>query len=250
VVLRAGKQSALARRKGDHVWLLRQNHEAFDLRPRNIEQRLALDLLLDPSVSVVALDGPAGTGKTLLAIAAGLEQVWNHPSTRRYERIAIYRPIVAVGRQEVGYLPGTLEEKLDPWMGAIHDAVVAMTDGRRKGAADEIIAQITAEGRLSMESVTHLRGRSLHGALILLDEAQNLEPSLAKTVLTRAAEGTKVVFTGDTSQIDAPFLSAHNNAMSVLTAALGGGRGGSLFGHIRLSQGERSPLATLAANLL
>jgi PhoH-like ATPase len=133
---------------------------------------------------------------------------------------------------------------------AIHDAVVAMTDGRRKGAADEIIAQITAEGRLSMESVTHLRGRSLHGAWILLDEAQNLEPSMAKTVLTRAAEGTKVVFTGDTSQIDAPFLSAHNNAMSVLTAALGGGRGGSLFGHIRLSQGERSPLATLAASLL
>ncbi len=249
-VLRAGQQSALTRRRGDHLWLLRQNQEAFDLKPRNIEQRLALDLLLDPAVSVVALDGAAGTGKTLLAIAAGLEQVWNHPATRRYERMAIYRPLVAVGRQEVGYLPGTLEEKLDPWMGAIHDAVVAMSDGRRKGAADETITQITAEGRLSMESVTHLRGRSLHGAWILLDEAQNLEPSLAKTVLTRAAEGTKVVFTGDTSQIDAPFLSAHNNAMSVLIAALGGGRGGSLFGHIRLSQGERSPLATLAAALL
>ena len=249
-VLRAGKQSALARRRGDQLHLLRQNQDAFDLKPRNIEQRLALDLLLDPAVSVVALDGPAGTGKTLLAIAAGLEQVWNHPSTRRYERMAIYRPLVAVGRQEVGYLPGTLEEKLDPWMGAIHDAVVAMSDGRRKGAADEIITQITAEGRLTMESVTHLRGRSLHGQWILLDEAQNLEPSLAKTVLTRTAEGTKVVFTGDTSQIDAPFLSAHNNAMSVLTAALGRGRGGSLFGHIRLSQGERSPLATLAAALL
>ncbi len=249
-VLRAGKQSALARRRGDQLHLLRQNQDAFDLKPRNIEQRLALDLLLDPAVSVVALDGPAGTGKTLLAIAAGLEQVWNHPSTRRYERMAIYRPLVAVGRQEVGYLPGTLEEKLDPWMGAIGDAVVAMSDGRRKGAADEIITQITAEGRLTMESVTHLRGRSLHGQWILLDEAQNLEPSLAKTVLTRAAEGTKVVFTGDTSQIDAPFLSAHNNAMSVLTAALGRGRGGSLFGHIRLSQGERSPLATLAAALL
>jgi PhoH-like ATPase len=249
-VLRAGKQSALARRKGAYLCLLRQDQEAFDLKPRNVEQRLALDLLLDPTVSVVALDGPAGTGKTLLAIAAGLEQVWNHPTNRRYERMAIYRPLVAVGRQEVGYLPGTLDEKLDPWMGAIHDAVVAMSDGRRKGAADETITQITAEGRLTMESVTHLRGRSLHGAWILLDEAQNLEPSLAKTVLTRAAEGTKVVFTGDTSQIDAPFLSAHNNAMSVLTAAMGGGRGGSLFGHIRLSQGERSPLATLAAALL
>ncbi|HEX2118181.1 MAG TPA: PhoH family protein [Acidimicrobiales bacterium] len=249
-VLRAGKQSALARRRGDQLCLLRPNQEAFDLKPRNTEQRMALDLLLDPAVSVVALDGPAGTGKTLLAIAAGLEQVWNHPATRRYERMAIYRPLVAVGRQELGYLPGTLEEKVDPWMGAIHDAVVAMSDGRRKGAADETIIQITAEGRLTMESVTHLRGRSLHGAWVLLDEAQNLEPSLAKTVLTRAAEGTKVVFTGDTSQIDAPFLSAHNNAMSVLTAALGRGRGGSPFGHIRLSHGERSPLATLAANLL
>ncbi len=208
------------------------------------------ELLLDPEVAVVALDGPAGTGKTLLAIAAGLEQVWNNPSNRRYERLAIYRPVVAVGRQELGYLPGTREEKLDPWMGAIHDAVVAMSDGRRKGVADETITQITSEGRLTMDSVAYLRGRSLHSTWVLLDEAQNLEPSLAKTVLTRAAEGTKVVFTGDTSQIDAPFLSAHNNAMSVLTAALGGGRGGRLFGHIRLTQGERSPLATMAAALL
>ncbi|MGH9154074.1 MAG: PhoH family protein [Acidimicrobiales bacterium] len=249
-VLRAGQQSALTRRKGDHLWLLRQGQEAFDLKPRNIEQRLALDLLMDPDVSVVALDGPAGTGKTLLAIAAGLEQVWNHPSTRRYERLAVFRPVVAVGRQGVGYLPGTLEEKLDPWMGAIHDAVVAMSEGRRKTAADETLAQVTAEGRLTMESVTYLRGRSLHGTWVLLDEAQNLEPSLAKTVLTRAAEGTKVVFTGDTSQIDAPFLSSENNAMAVLTAALGGGRGGHHFGHIRLTQGERSPVATMAAALL
>lgn len=249
-VLRAGQQSALTRRTGTRLRLLRQHQEAFDVKPRNVEQRLALDLLLDPEVSVVALDGPAGTGKTLLAIAAGLEQVWNHPATRRYERMAIYRPMVPVGRQELGFLPGTIEEKLDPWMGAIHDAVVAMSDGRRKSAADETIAQVTAEGRLSMDSVTHLRGRSLHATWVLIDEAQNLEPSLAKTVLTRAAEGTKVVFTGDTSQIDAPFLSAHNNAMSVLTAALGGGRGGGLFGHVRLAQGERSAVATMAAELL
>jgi len=249
-VIKAGQQSALARRKGDAVHLLRNNLEAFDLRPRNIEQRLALDLLLDPDVSVVALDGPAGTGKTLLAIAAGLEQVWNHPGSRRYERMSIYRPIVAVGRQDLGFLPGTMEEKLDPWMGAIHDAVVALSDGRRTDAADETLALITGEGRLTMESVTYLRGRSLHASWVLLDESQNLEPSLAKTLLTRAAEGTKVVFTGDTSQIDAPFLSAHNNAMAVLTAAFGGGRGGGLFGHIRLTQGERSPLATMAADLL
>ena len=249
-VLRAGQQSALTRCDGSRLRLLRPNLEAFDLKPRNIEQRFALDLLLDPEVAVVALDGPAGTGKTLLAIAAGLEQVWNNPAQRVYERLAIYRPVVAVGRQELGYLPGTREEKLDPWMGAIHDAVVAMSDGRRKGVADETITQITSEGRLTMDSVAYLRGRSLHSTWVLLDEAQNLEPSLAKTVLTRAAEGTKVVFTGDTSQIDAPFLSSHNNAMSVLTAALGGGRGGRLFGHIRLTQGERSPLATMAAALL
>lgn len=249
-VLRCGQQSAVVRRRDDHLWILRSNLEAFELKPRNVEQRLALDLLLDPAVSAVALDGPAGTGKTLLAIAAGLEQVWNHPASRRYERMAIYRPVVAVGHQDLGYLPGTLDEKLDPWMGAIHDAVVAMSEGRRKGAADQTINQITAEGRLTMESVAHLRGRSLHGSWVLLDEAQNLEPSVAKTVLTRAAEGTKVIFTGDTSQIDAPFLSAHNNAMSVLVAAFGGGRGGSLFGHVRLSQGERSPLATMAAALL
>jgi PhoH-like ATPase len=230
--------------------LLRPNQEAFDLKPRNIEQRLALDLLLDPDVAVVALDGPAGTGKTLLAVAAGLEQVWNHAANRRYERLAIYRPVVPVGHQDLGFLPGTKEEKLDPWMGAIHDAVVAMSDGRRKGAADETIAHITAEGRLTMDSVAYLRGRSLHSTFVLVDEAQNLEPALAKTVLTRAAEGTKVVFTGDTSQIDAPFLSAHNNAMSVLIAALGGGRGGRLFGHICLTHGERSPLATIAARLL
>lgn len=249
-VMRAGRQSALARCRGERLWLLRHTPEAFDLKPRNIEQRLALDLLLDPEVAVVALDGPAGTGKTLLAMAAGLEQVWNHAASRRYERLAIYRPVVSVGRQELGYLPGTKDEKLDPWMGAIHDAVVAMSDGRRKGAADETLTQITAEGRLTMDSVAYLRGRSLHATWVVLDEAQNLEPSVAKTVLTRAAEGTKVVFTGDTSQIDAPFLSAHNNAMSVLTAALGGGRGGPLFGHIRLAQGERSPLATMAASLL
>src|SRR5581483_5160074 len=157
-VLRAGQQSALARRKADALHLLRHNLDAFDLRPRNIEQRLALDLLLDPDVSVVALDVTEGTGKTLLAVAAGLEDVWNDPTQRGYEKMAIYRPIVAVGRQELGFLPGTMDEKLDPWMGAIHDAVVALSDGRRKDAADETLAHVTADGRLTMESVTYLRG--------------------------------------------------------------------------------------------
>ena len=129
LVLLSERGSGLGRVAPDKsVRLVRGDRDAFGVHGRSAEQRVAIDLLLDPEVAVVALDGPAGTGKTLLAIAAGLEQVWNHPPTRRYERLAIYRPVVAVGRQDMGFLPGTLEEKLDPWMGAVHDAVVAMSD--------------------------------------------------------------------------------------------------------------------------
>jgi PhoH-like ATPase len=245
VVLRAGSQSALARRIGEDLVLLAQSSpEAWGLRARSKEQRFALDLLLDPAVSVVALDGRAGTGKTLMAVAAGLEQVVEQ---HRYERLAIYRPLVPVGRAEVGFLPGGLDEKLDPWMSAIHDAVVALTDRRSVRDARALVDELTERGTLSLESVTFLRGRSLHRQITIVDEAQNLEPTTLKTILTRIGDGTKVIFTGDTSQIDAPYLGDSNNALAVLCNAFSGQH---CFGHITLTSCERGEVASLAAELL
>jgi len=245
LVLRAGSQSALTQRVGNELVLLSPTvPEAWGLRPRNKEQRFAIELLLDPQISVVALDGRAGTGKTLLAIATGLEQVVEQ---HRYERVAVYRPLVPVGRADVGFLPGGLDEKLDPWMSAIHDAVVALTDQGNSNDAGKLIEELTARGQLSLESVTFLRGRSLQRQLIIVDEAQNLEPTTLKTILTRVGEGTKVIFTGDTSQIDAPYLGESNNALAVLTNAFAGQ---NCFGHITLTACERSDVASLAAELL
>jgi PhoH-like ATPase len=244
-VLRAGSQSALARRRAGRLQLLPSAlPEAWGLRPRSKEQRFALELLLDPQVSVVALDGRAGTGKTVLAVAAGLEQVVEQP---RYERVAVYRPLVPVGRAEVGFLPGGLDEKLDPWMSAIHDAIVALTDRHSSRDARVLIDELTTRGQLSLESVTFLRGRSLHRQFTVVDEAQNLEPTTLKTILTRVSEGTKVVLTGDTSQIDAPYLSDSNNALAILIQAFGGQ---ACFGNVTLTACERGEVASLAAELL
>ena len=248
-VLHAGSQSALVRRHAHGLELVGNDHHAWDLRPRNKEQRFALDLLLDDEVKVVALDGPAGTGKTLTAVAAALQLVVEE---RRYSRICVYRPVVPVGKADVGYLPGTLDEKLDPWMAAITDAVYALTGPDHTGRpnredAMEVLDEIRARGQLTMESVTHLRGRTLHSSFVIIDESMNLSPQVGKTILTRIAADSKVVFTGDTSQIDAAFLSEQTNALTALTTAF---RGQDCFGHVRLLRGERSPLAELAARLL
>ncbi|MFM8870042.1 MAG: PhoH family protein [Actinomycetota bacterium] len=244
-VLRAGSQSALARRHhGELVLLHAGSPEAWGLRARSKEQRFALELLLDPDISIVALDGRAGTGKTVMAIAAGLEQVVEQ---RSYEKLAVYRPLVPVGRAEVGFLPGGLDEKLDPWMSAIHDAIVALTDQRSSHDARRMIDDLIARGQLSLESVTFLRGRSLHRQIVVVDEAQNLEPTTLKTILTRIGEGTKVIFTGDTSQIDAPYMGESNNALAVLIQAFANQ---TCFGHVTLTACERSEVASLAAELL
>jgi PhoH-like ATPase len=244
-VLRSGSQSALVRCRNSELHLLSQSTpEAWGLRPRSKEQRFALELLLDPQVNVVALDGRAGTGKTLLAIAAGLEHVVER---RAFERLAVYRPLVPVGRADVGFLPGGLDEKLDPWMSAIHDSIVALTDQRNSRDARTLMEELTSRGQLSLESVTFLRGRSLHRQFVVVDEAQNLEPTTLKTILTRIGDGTKVVFTGDTSQIDAPYMGESNNALAVLIQAFSGQ---SCFGHVTLSACERGEVASLAAELL
>ncbi|MDZ7678812.1 MAG: PhoH family protein [Acidimicrobiales bacterium] len=240
-VLRSGSQSALVRRREDQIVALSRPVEAWGLRPRSKEQQFALDLLLDPAVRIVALDGMAGTGKTLLALAAGLEQVMERS---RYDKVAVYRPVVPVGRAELGFLPGGLEEKLDPWMTAVTDALVALTERRSHADARNLLEEMTDRDKLSLEAVTYLRGRSLQGTYVVVDEAQNLEPPTLKTILTRVSEGTKVVFTGDTSQIDAPYLSEHNNAVAVLIDAFGGEE---VFGHVRLTHCERSEVANLAA---
>src|SRR6056297_2390213 len=171
-VLRSGSQSALVRSVRDEFVLLSQHTlEPWGLRPRSKEQRFALELLLDPDIAGIALDGRAGTGKTILAIAAGLEQVVEHS---RYERLAVYRPLVPVGRADVGFLPGGLDEKLDPWMAAIHDAVVALTDRGNTDDARSMVDEFTTRGKLSLESVTFLRGRWLQRQMVVVDEAQNL----------------------------------------------------------------------------
>jgi len=241
LVCRAGSQSALARHVTGRLIPLHRSLEAWGLRPRSKEQQFALDLLLDPEVRVVALDGMAGTGKTIMALAAGLEQVME---SKGYDKLAVYRPVVPVGKAELGFLPGNLDEKLDPWMTAVTDALVALTETRSHADARMLLDEMYDREKLSLEAVTYLRGRSLHDTYIVVDEAQNLEPTTLKTILTRVGEGTKVVFTGDTSQIDAPYLSEHNNAIAVLIDAFANER---VFGHVRLTHCERSEVASLAA---
>jgi PhoH-like ATPase len=243
-VLQSGSQSVLVRRRDGRLEPIANDVEAWGLRPRNKEQRFALAHLLDQSVPVVALDGRAGTGKTLCAVAAGLEQVVEQ---RKYARLCVYRPVIPVGKADLGYLPGALDEKLDPWMAAITDAVSALTERRSPEDARHVIDAIKASGQLVMESVAHLRGRTLHNSFVIVDEAQNLPPDVIKTILTRLGDGSKVVFTGDTSQIDAAFLSESTNGLSVLVSVF---TGNELFGHVRLTKGERSRVAELAANLL
>ncbi len=227
---------------------------AFGIAPRDVRQTFALDLLTDPAVPCVSLMGMAGTGKTFLALAAALEQV---VEARAYRRLSVYRPLVAVGRQEVGYLPGDLDEKLQPWMAAVTDNLYslfrrdddagAFHGGRGDGhrGAQGAIDALTDRGQLEMAAITYLRGRSITDELVIVDEAQNLELPTLKVILTRMATGSKVVFCGDLSQVDNPYISPFGG-MAALIETL---KGRDLFGHVTLSKGVRSPLAELAATV-
>ncbi len=223
---------------------------AFGVSPRDVRQTFALDLLTDPTVPCVSLMGMAGTGKTFLALAAGLEQVLE---ARAYRRLSVYRPLVAVGRQEVGYLPGDLDEKLSPWMAAVHDNLYSLfrrdeDDAFGGGAANhrhvqEAVDALLERGQLEMAAITYLRGRSITDEYVIVDEAQNLELPTLKVILTRMAHGSKVVFCGDLSQVDNPYISPYGG-MAALIEKL---KGTALFGHVTMSKGVRSPLAELAA---
>lgn len=211
--------------------------------PRNREQRYALDVLLDDSIKLVSLVGIAGTGKTLLAIAAGLLKVADES---KYKKLLVSRPVFPMGK-DLGYLPGSIKEKLQPWMAPIYDNVDFLighpdSEINRKGC-EELLDQ----GIMEIEALTYIRGRSLPYQYLIVDEAQNLTPHEIKTIITRAGEGTKVVFTGDPYQIDNPYVDSSSNGLSFIVEKF---KGQSLAAHVTLRKGERSALAELAANLL
>lgn len=225
--------------------LRRLEQGPWGIKPRNREQQCALELLLDDSVQVVTLVGKAGTGKTLLAIAAGLHQVVDD---ERYHKLLVSRPVMPMGR-DLGYLPGDVEEKLRPYMQPIYDnldfIVAANTEMRRR--ASMTVGQLEEAGYISVEPLTYIRGRSIPNQLLVVDEAQNLTPHEVKTILTRAGDGTKVIFTGDPYQIDNPYVDSSSNGLSFLAENF---KGLEISGHITLMKGERSKLAELASNLL
>ena len=248
----------LGRHRGDSgeleplTWLKRAR--LGRVKPRNREQSFALDLLLDPSVQLVTLVGKAGTGKTLLAIAAGLHQVADE---HRYARLLVTRPPISLGK-EIGFLPGSLDEKLAPWMQPIVDNLDFLTgdamgdqqkDDRRRhgGGPKSSWADLRGMGLLEVEAINYIRGRSIPHQFMVVDEAQNLTPHEVKTIVTRVGEGTKIVFTGDPYQIDNPYVDAESNGLTWLAERL---KGQALVGHMTLTRGERSPLAELAANML
>ncbi|MCP4308193.1 MAG: PhoH family protein [bacterium] len=218
------------------------SRQAFGIESKNVRQAFALDLLMDPDITAVSMMGVAGTGKTFLALAAALEQTIE---AGRYRRISVYRPLVAVGRQDIGFLPGDLDEKLAPWMAAVHDNLYALFSGdpqSAKGAIEELMDRNVIE----MAAVTYLRGRSITDELVIIDEAQNLEYATLKVILTRIASGSKVVFCGDLSQVDNPYISPFGGLAALIEKL----KGEPLFGHITLEKSVRSPLAELAAKIL
>jgi PhoH-like ATPase len=220
------------------------------IQPRNREQTFALDLLLDPAVALVTLVGKAGTGKTLLALAAGLHLVADE---HLYERLLVTRPVISLGK-EMGFLPGDLEEKMAPWMQPIIDNLDFLLGGEdaqtvRGGhrAPRNNWSDLKGMGLLEVEAISYIRGRSIPRQFMVVDEAQNLTPHEVKTIVTRVGEGTKIVLTGDPYQIDNPYVDAESNGLTWLVERF---KGQLLSGHITLTRGERSELAELAANLL
>lgn len=228
------------------------NRQAFGATPRDVRQTFALDLLLDPNVACVSLMGMAGTGKTFLALAAGLEQTLE---AQVFRRLSVYRPLVAVGRQEIGYLPGALDEKLQPWMAAVHDNLYSLLRRDHSGErmrpnehrqVQQTIDMLTDRGQIELAAITYLRGRSITDEYVIVDEAQNIELTALKVVLTRIAAGSKIVFCGDLSQVDNPYISPYGGVAALIEKL----KGTSLFGHVTLAKGVRSPLAELAATTL
>ncbi len=214
----------------------------WGIKPRNREQHFALDAVLDDRIKLVTLMGKAGTGKTLLAMAAGLKRVVND---REFRRLIVARPTISMGK-ELGFLPGSLEEKLAPWMQPIHDALEMLSD-LNMGHDHRRSGDLMRSGSIVVEALSYIRGRSIANQFMIIDEAQNLTPLEAKTIITRVGNGTKIVFTGDPYQIDNPYVDSSSNGFNYVVSRF---RDQAIAAHIELQKGERSELAELAANIL
>jgi PhoH-like ATPase len=237
LVLHSARGSALARVLPDKtVRLVRGDREAFGLHGRSAEQRIALDLLLDDSIGIVSLGGRAGTGKSALALCAGLEQTMER---RRHKKVIVFRPLYAVGGQDLGYLPGSESEKMSPWAQAVFDTLGALVH-------DNVRDEILARGMLEVLPLTHIRGRSLHDAFVIVDEAQSLERGVLLTVLSRIGTGSRVVLTHDVAQRDNLRVGRHDGVVAVIEAL----KGHPLFAHVTLTRSERSPIAEMVTDLL
>ncbi|MEM7453224.1 MAG: PhoH family protein [Planctomycetota bacterium] len=242
-VLRNGSKSALLTYVGDSRSFRRLGKTvAYGIRPRNAEQTFALRALLDPDINLVSIAGKAGTGKTLLALAAALEKA-NH-----YQQILLARPIVPLSNRDLGFLPGDIQDKLEPYMQPLFDNLnVIRHQFSSKDQHVRRIEEMLEDERLVITPLSYIRGRSLQKMYFIVDEAQNLTPHEVKTIITRAGEGTKIVFTGDMHQIDQPYLDALSNGLSHLINRM---TGQPIYSHVTLEKGERSPLADLASELL
>ncbi|MBB5067345.1 PhoH family protein [Saccharopolyspora gloriosae] len=235
--LLAGTQSALGRVTADkQVKLVRGDREAFGLHGRSAEQRIALDLLLDQDVGIVSLGGRAGTGKSALALCAGLEAVLER---QQHRKVVVFRPVYAVGGQELGYLPGSENEKMQPWAQAVFDTLGAL-------ASENVLEEVTERGMLEVLPLTHIRGRSLHDSFVIVDEAQSLERNVLLTVLSRLGANSRVVLTHDVAQRDNLRVGRHDGVAAVIEKL----KGHPLFAHITLTRSERSPVAALVTEML
>ena len=237
VVLHSEKGSALARVTPDkHLKLVRGDRAAFGLHGRSAEQRVALDILLDNEIGIVSLGGRAGTGKSALALSAGLEAVLEK---RLHKKVVIFRPLYAVGGQELGYLPGSENEKMSPWAQAVFDTLGALV-------SQQVIDEVIERGLIEVLPLTHIRGRSLHDSFVIVDEAQSLERGVLLTVLSRIGQGSRVILTHDIAQRDNLRVGRHDGVVAVVESL----KGHPLFAHITLTRSERSQIAALVTELL
>ncbi|GAA2073467.1 PhoH family protein [Streptomyces albiaxialis] len=237
LVLQSEKGKALGRVTADgRIKLVRGDREAFGIKGRSAEQRIALDLLLDPDIGILSMGGRAGTGKSALALCAGLESVLER---RQHSKVMVFRPLYAVGGQDLGYLPGTEAEKMNPWGQAVFDTLSAVT-------SREVIEEVVGRGMLEVLPLTHIRGRSLHDAFVIVDEAQSLERNVLLTVLSRIGTGSRVVLTHDVAQRDNLRVGRYDGVVAVVEKL----KGHPLFSHITLNRSERSPIAALVTEML